>query len=391
MRSGKSAGSLLLMCAMIAGCATPITPGRAPERTVVRAEGDEPIEIPSRWCGSYIVVDIEVNGFGPLAMLLDTGSDATVFDVSLADRLPEAVLHDGETVRGAEGEELEIAKQLRVDSLRVGGMELGGFDAVLFDLTHLGNALGEPIDGVMGFQSFYDVLLTVDYPERMVRVQRGTLAHDNFFSVMPMRGPRTPSVPIEIGDQTLYALIDTAGTPALTLEDWSELGIEAPPTPIGTSVSIGGVNVLERGRLAQDVTCGVHTFVRPLFSPTTGGVKLGTDMLEPFSISFDQRARLVRFDRPGVDESHIAFPAQRGFGVGFDREESAWTVLRVFDGGPKGLRTGDRVVSIDRIGVAELGCGVYRSMMEERASCVLRVERDGSAFDLEVPLLELVR
>ncbi|GAB4549172.1 MAG: hypothetical protein Tsb0013_10230 [Phycisphaerales bacterium] len=373
--------------ALLAGCATPIPPGRAPETTVLPAES---AVVPSRWCGDYIIIDVMVNGFGPLALLLDTGSDTTVFDKSLADTLDEWVIVDPEIVRGAEGEELEITRQLRVESLAVGGLELGGFDAVLIDLGAISAALGEPIDGVIGFQSFYEVLLTVDYPGRQVRVARGTLSTADFATLQPMRGTRTPSVPIELQGQTLFALIDTAGTPALVLEDWSGFDLETPPVPIGTSVSIGGLNILERGRLGTDVRCGEHVFERPLFSPTSGGVKFGTDMLEPFAITFDQRARLVQFDRPQGESSPITSPAQRGLGVGFDRQADHWAVLRVFDNGPQGLREGDRVLAIDATPVDALGCGVFREMMATRERVSITLERAGRQIELDVSVRTLV-
>ena len=387
MRTGVCISSV---CGVVlGGCAGPLLPERAPERIVIGTQGEEPVVIPSHWCGAYVILDVEVNGVGPFSMLLDTGSDATVLDSALASRFPDAVVDRAEVVRGAEGEEFDIAQQLRVESMRAGGVELGGFEAAMLDLGAIGDALGSPIDGVLGFRSFYGVLLTVDYPGEEVSVSLGTLSDDGFDNVMPMRGLRSPSVPIEIEGVTLNALIDTAGTPAMTLDDWSMFSVATRPVPIGTSVSIGGINVLKRGRLASDMKCGVHTFERPLFSPTTGGVKLGTDMLEPFSITFDQRARLVRFNRPGIVADPIGFPSQRGLGVGFDRRSDAWIVMRVFDRNTH-LRVDDRVVAIEGRLVSSLGCGVYHEMMETLAMCTVAVERDMETIEIRVPVVQMV-
>lgn len=380
------AASLLV----VSGCARPLLPDRAPERIALAVEGDEEVVIPSRWCGSYIIVDVVVNGVGPVSLLLDTGSDTTVFDASLASRFSDAVMDEAEIVRGAEGEEVEVRRQLRVESMRVGGVELGGFDAVMLDLSAISEALGEPVEGVMGFRSFHDVLLSVDYPGRQVRVRRGTLSDNRFDSVLPMRGVRSPSVELTMGDESVYALIDTAGMTCLTLNEWEALPLASGVRPVGTSVTIGGVKVLERGRIGVDVACGPHVFAAPLFSPTSGGPKFGTDMLEQFTVTFDQRSRLVRFDRWGLVDDPITFGAQRGLGIGFDRRVDGWEVLRVFEGGPASLLPGDVVVAIEGEPVGSLGCGRYRELIETCSACALRVDRGVQRFDVEAPVLELV-
>lgn len=379
---------------LTAGCARPIAPGRAPTTTVLVAPETDPIEVPSRWCGAYVIVDVMVNGLGPFAMLLDTGSDAAVFDDDLAPRFTEAVFADDVEVTDAEGAALRAGARLRVESMLVGDssvgtMEIGGFDGLFLDLGAISGALGTPIDGVLGFRVFYDVLLTVDYPGERVLVANGTLSDDGFDHVVPMRGDRSPAVELTLAGESVYALIDTAGTSSLTLEDWSMLPLETPPVPVGTSVTVGGVQSLERGRLAADALCAEHVFQRPLFSPTTGGAKFGTDMLRHFSITFDQRARLVRLDRGGARTDAIVFPAHRGLGVGFNRGSDAWDVIEVFGGGGT-LRVGDRVVMLDGIPVGEFACSGFRSLMDAAEYCRATVERDGRRVEVDVPVRVLV-
>lgn len=371
-----------------------IAPERAPQETVLLTEeiGPESV-VPSERCGAYWIVEVELNGVSGVRMLLDTGSGASVVSTGFAEQYAEAALESTVLVTGAEGEELPDTGEYRVGTLRVGDIQLSGFDAVVLDLSSIADALGSEIDGILGYRAFFDVLLKVDYPQNRVTVRRGTLSSDDFDRLVEMRSGPGPAVRLDIAGYEYSALIDTAGSSTLALPNWERLPLAEAPVVVGTSVSVGGVNTLECGRLDADVRVGAHTFTDLLFAPTTGGPRLGTDMLEGMAVTFDQRSRLVRFDRQGDPGTTIATPGRRGLGIGFDRRASEWEIVWLDSERFEfpGLAIGDLVIAVDGLPVSQLGCGRFRAMVRESDELDLTVRRDGVETNKRVLVHTLVR
>jgi hypothetical protein len=403
MNAKTTAAALTLtMVAALAGCQRPaMTPDRAPARSFIDPAvdiGATTLEatLPGRMCGRYFIVDVMINGQGPFPMFLDTGATTTVLDSSFAQRMPGYLIEERqEEVVGAEGGVIEDVRQFYVESMSSGPFAFESFETILLDLSGISGALGEPIAGIMGVRTFHDYVLTLDYPAREVRLAEDTLSNKPFGELLQMKlapNGQDPFVTIQIGERDLDVLIDSAGATALALPEWERYGVATQPQPVGASATITGTEILEQGRLADDVTIGTHTFEGMLFAPTNGSAKLGTDTMERFIISIDQRARLVRFvfkGEPGAEGKR--FVAKRGVAVGFERQADEWRIIEVFQ--PRnvgGLRAGDVVVGVNGLPIPELGCGTWREIVESSDRLTMLVERDGSQRELSAPVVELV-
>ena len=83
------------------------------------------------------------------SLLFDTGATHTTFDTGFLKRelpgakLENVVLSGTTNVEGA-------PKLFRVGTLKIGGAEFGGFDAMALDIAHLTSGIGAKVDGVLG-------------------------------------------------------------------------------------------------------------------------------------------------------------------------------------------------------------------------------------------------
>jgi predicted aspartyl protease len=96
---------------------------------------------------ALILVPVFVDGRGPYSFVMDTGATTTVVSNELADALalPRGQKQDG---RGAAGEMTLV--ESRLPSLTVGHQILDSLPVSVTDLSFLGRAMGEQVDGALG-------------------------------------------------------------------------------------------------------------------------------------------------------------------------------------------------------------------------------------------------
>src|ERR1043165_9072169 len=92
--------------------------------------------LPSRRCGEQFVVDAMINGQGPFALLLDTGCSTLVLDPDAAKKLGGAGKCDGDAV-SSNGTKVEVGGVVKIESLRVGDVELEAKAAPLISLARV--------------------------------------------------------------------------------------------------------------------------------------------------------------------------------------------------------------------------------------------------------------
>jgi predicted aspartyl protease len=143
----------LLAAAAALGCAT----APAPEQR----RGGAWEEIPTRWTGTYVFVDAEING-SRQSLLLDTGSDVTLLDPEVVSLLGiAAVEREFPPVETSSGWSEPARRKCATVQLRVGGMAQE-VDALVVPLDMFGRVLGEPVAGVLGFHLWAGVCLRID-------------------------------------------------------------------------------------------------------------------------------------------------------------------------------------------------------------------------------------
>ena len=119
-------------------------------------------------------VEVMINGRGPYLFAIETGGPYTiVLDAKVSAALQLKPLS------GA-------ADPLRsIESLQIGPLSLHNVTVFVRDGTGLTG-----VDGMLGLSMFKEVLLTVDFPRRQVRLERDSLPATNGRDVIPLHSRR---------------------------------------------------------------------------------------------------------------------------------------------------------------------------------------------------------
>lgn len=118
---------------------------------------------------ALILLPVFVDGRGPYSFVMDTGATTIVVSNELADALalPRGEKQDG---RGAAGKMTLV--ESRLPSLTVGQQTLDSLPVSVTDLSFLGRAMGEQVDGALGHSFLRHFVLTLDYATNVLTLRR---------------------------------------------------------------------------------------------------------------------------------------------------------------------------------------------------------------------------
>lgn len=300
--------------------------------------------LPGRVCRGYFIVDFQPGGRAgeTLGLLLDTGASRTYVDPDALARVLGRPARAGKVVfRGARAGPLEVPT-LRA---RVSSMEI------------LSLAIGSRIDGILGFDAFRDVLLTLDYPRGEVRVSTGTLPPPDGREIFKDVGRGRPYLSVPIGGRVRKVLLDSGSTGIFRLKPTDPLEWIEPPRPVGVSVLFAGVAPHEAGRAQGSLQVGPVAFQDPIVDVSQRERLAGWQVLRRFTLTFDQRKRRIRMladDGPAVRLGPMIRTP-----LGLRPRREGMEVLLVLPGSSAeaaGLRKGDLITAIDGVPVHDRGC-----------------------------------
>ena len=166
------------------------------------AAAAEPLCVPFDFSRGSIGLHVNVKGV-PLFMILDTGVDPSVIDLSRADALGLKVdrAAGGEATGGGDAKQAR-AFPVTLSNLTISGRPFASFDALAMDMGILSETYGRALDGVLGYSFLADKVVLVDYANRTVGVLDGpadaaTLvrACGSRWSI-PMRSYEGDSIPV---------------------------------------------------------------------------------------------------------------------------------------------------------------------------------------------------
>jgi len=276
-----------------------------------------PVEVPFEFLHNQIVVQVKVNGKGPLNMLIDTDTDPSAIDSATARALGLQVGTSGTPASGG-GTEATQVYPTRLASVELGGISAKDIVAATIDLTKIGERIGKPIQGVLGFSFLKDRIIQIDYANSKLR----------FFAVSPYsRIDLTPNTvntialpfrredcdviidSVFINNEKLRATLDTgsSGTFTLTPEAIAILNLEdqAQDGKGGQSIGYNGTyenksGVLKSVRLGRYSADSVPA---DFWLPNTGHdkkkfqVNIGNGFFQDFMMTFDFKNKIVVFER----------------------------------------------------------------------------------------------
>jgi hypothetical protein len=336
------------------------------------------------------VVEVRVNGQGPFRFLVDTGAAGCGrISAPLADRLGLEVV--GEVIASdPSGQNRETVKLVGVDSIYLG-------EAKFFDLSMLRrdnkmfiDEQRAGIDGILGFGLFHDCMLTLDYPGGKLMVERGELSPGAGRSVLSYRaGHGIPEVTLKVGGLKVDTDIDSGSMGSLSLPESvaEKLEFKREPTVVGRAST--GFNDFEIKEAPLDgaVHVGAHVIEDPIVAiyDIFPRANMGGQLLQEFSLTFDQHNQTVRFARnePGPIKERPRYRV----GVMMVPGAEGFDVEGVVPGSPAekaGLKPGDRITQVNGQSLEKLGRGGMSKIFHTPEPIKLTVDRDGEQHEVTV-------
>ncbi len=343
-RSTLLAAALALI---VAGCST-TAPGPRPGLTKI---GNKPVILPATLAGNALIVAAK-GGRGGYHFLVDTGSSRTLVSPEFAaqwadknaDTWPRQL-----TVTSAAGK-VTTLPAATLTRLSLGGARFEDVPVLVYDCSALSEELGVKIDGILGFSLFRQIILTLDYPHSQVILRSIPSQPTVVGTSLPlMITENVPVITVRLDNRPFNALIDSGREAAMSVNRGEGAAGDFGFGPIdGLTVhDVVGDHRQRIGRLKGTLHLGDLAVDAPISEVTDDLSALGGGVLKNFTVTFDQDAGRVTFDRKSPDPVQIS--AVRSAGLSFSRTPAYWRVAGVVPGSPAdraGVANGDLVTKI---------------------------------------------
>jgi hypothetical protein len=226
--------------------------------------------------------------------VIDTGTGADAFVTpELADELKlptagEVVVNDPSKQGG------QRVSMVLLPSIEIAGVRFNRVKAVRHAVTGEAGSC----QGMLGFTLFRDYLLTLDFPNRQIALDKGVLVPDEEKTVLPIRIPNgVPIASLQVNGTRVDAQLDSGGG-GLTFPEWlaAHQSWATPPTAFATGNTMTARFEIKAAKLDGDVKIGRYTFTNPVVEihPAFPLVNFGSPPMQNFAITFDQKSLLVR-------------------------------------------------------------------------------------------------
>jgi hypothetical protein len=247
-------------------------------------------------------------------MIFDSGVDPSVFDLQKARAVGMKVDPEAHPGSGG-GTDTNLVHATEFPVLDLGKLRATHVECLAADLSGIGQGLGRPVDGVLGYSLLKDRIVQIDYPKRVIR----------FFSAEPAltdaERARSTTVPfryhnnilvdgVRVNGRKLIANFDTGCNSAFQFnaEAVHQLGLEAEVARSATSNSVGfnGETTNRKGHV-QNVNIGGLSTDHPsaiFFAKGTGRddegweVRIGNAFFQDFVLTLDYQRKTITLRKP---------------------------------------------------------------------------------------------
>lgn len=390
-----AATSILILAA---ASAQPIAAG--PSRPGHTKLSEAVVEVPFTWRAHMPAVEVMVNGKGPFQFALDTGAQGLArADVTLVKEL------DLKTTGQINVSPTRAMDLVALDSITIGGAEFsGGLQALSRDYNQMMPRDTEPIHGILGIDLFADCLLTIDYPNKRIRIEQGELPAPDGKEILPLVADSPiPTIELTVQDQNVIVHIDAGKPDGLQLPNGlaDKLNLASEPVVTAQGRTVHGDFTIRQARLNGEFSIGRHRFVNPTLQfadvpiHTEQAGILGALVLKQFTITFDRANQRVRFHRDGDDIVKMNdddAPKRHRVGIMFaqgpsSKADGGLRVEGVIPDGPAasaGLQAGDIITEINGEDTAGAAPMDFMKALSSPQPVRMKVDRDGEELEFTV-------
>ncbi len=365
-------------------------------------------EMPFELVDNRIIVSAQINGAGPIRLLLDTGADEGFLTNEVGQRLHLAVTGEEEG-SGTGAATVRMGRTL-VRELRLGDGLFHDLNMLLAPSNDFQNVFGSKSpDGVIGQPIFERYVIRIDYQKKVL-----TFTPPSQFvvsagaTVVGFDLPRQiPVVDAELDGVRGRFGVDTGARSSLLVyrpfaeehklrekygayvEGVTGWGIGGPIRSLlvrSGDFSLGGFDVKESVVRLSTLGSGATT------SSAMAGL-IGPDILERFIVTFDYSRKQMLLEK-SADFARADSYDRAGVWMGQDGR--SFFAVDVVAGGPAdvaGIRKGDRILEIDGVATSKLILPEVRERMRRGAvgsKVKVLIEHDGTRRVVEIRLRDLV-
>ncbi len=256
------------------------------------------VDVPMSFYGNRPVIEVMVNGKGPFLFLIDTGAAGMArADASLVERLGLSIVGQ-ESSSDAGNKTQAVLNEVKFDTLSIKDLQFR--DVTAYSRNYNTATYLSRIDGILGFDIFADYLLTLDYPNRKVRIERGALPKPNGKQILNFQMIEgNPAIDIFIGGIKTTALVDSGNIRGVDLSSafLKKIPLVSFPRIIGKGSSVSGEYDVKEVQLQETLSIGTFAFPEPsvTFSDVFEEINIGSTLLREFAVTFDRKNLRVRF------------------------------------------------------------------------------------------------
>lgn len=361
--------------------------------------------MPFELINNHIYLEANIDG-QPVRLLFDTGGINLLTPQAVAKL---GLSSEGKMAARGVGEQQVDVGFARAKSLRLGTLQLDDPLFYVMDLGDLPAVEGIEFDGLVGYEIFHRLAVSIDYASRMLTMtQFDHYTAPSGATMVPfVLGGRIPVVDGDIDGRAAKLSIDTGSRASLsfhspfvrehglvdhygarfeTVTGWGVGGpLSSWPVRVG-QVRLGSAGV-------RDVVADLATVETGAFANPDISANVGSGLLRRFVVDFDYRARRM-YLVPGRD--HDAPDHYDRAGLWLMRDGDVLRVGAVTVDGPAaaaGLRDDDRITAIDGVPASSKSLAEWRAWLRETpAGTRLTVDyrRGGTPAKTTMALADLI-
>ena len=260
-----------------------------------------PVEVALQPGDPLFTVDVMINGQGPFVFGFDTGAQAGPrLDVSLVEKLK---LKSTGQVQATDPSRLNFqnSETYKVDSLSIGSLRFA--DVAVIGRNFQNSPRPLKVDGVLGLNLLADYLVTLDFPAKKLRLDKGELPKSDGAEILDYKNDTgIATVDLSVADKKIKARLDTGnaiGAFVFPTSFAEKLNFAGEPRVVGRARSATGETEIKQVQLKDVIKLGRHEFPdATIVYPALGDIgNIGLKTLSQFVITFDQKNERVRFSR----------------------------------------------------------------------------------------------
>jgi hypothetical protein len=260
-----------------------------------------PVEIPLRMESGMPVIELMVNGQGPFLFGLDTGAQGGPrIDTSIVEKLQLKSTGQVQATDGS-GRSPQTVETVKLDSVAIGSLRFT--DVAAFSRNYKNSPRPMKLDGILGLSLFSEYLVTVDFPRKVLRFERGELPKADGAEILDYKSEGgVPLVELNVGSAKINAHLDSGnsiGAFVLPTAFAEKLTRASEPVVVGRARSASGEMEIKQFQTKEMVRLGRHEFPDATITyPALSDVaNVGAKTLSQFAVTFDQQHQRVRLTR----------------------------------------------------------------------------------------------